>query len=102
LHDETERPQPPARRRRMFDGYFFVALVSHAGTAQIVAFATAWSLLSLNRYLVWEASLMGLAAGPAARYGCPRRWCWARWSMCSADQAAAATPRTRLPCASKW
>ena len=37
------------------------ALVGHAGDAQIIAFVSAWSLLSLNRYLVWESALMGNA-----------------------------------------
>lgn len=37
------------------------ALVGHAGTAQIIAYVSAWSLLSLNRYLVWESGLMGPA-----------------------------------------
>lgn len=37
------------------------ALVGHAGPAQIIAFVTAWSLLSLNRFLVWEPAVMGNA-----------------------------------------
>lgn len=44
------------------------ALTEVAGTGQIIAYVTAWSLFSLNRTLVWELPLMGGA------------WIWTRFS----------------------
>lgn len=36
------------------------ALLAGAGVPQVIAFVTAWLLLSLTRTLVWEAPIMGM------------------------------------------
>ena len=44
-----------------------VMLRSGAGAGPVVAFLTAWSLLSLHRFVAWEVPILGLSFA-AARY----------------------------------